>query len=552
MSQSYAPEGNALKSIAVVQARTTSARLPAKVLLPVAKLPMAVLAALRAGNTGRRVIVATSDENSDDALADTLGSHGIECFRGSLNDTLARLVASLAELDNSTLVFRLTADNVFPDGKMLDEMEQEFREQELNYLYCNGETCGLPYGVSAELTQLSHLRAAARDARDSFDREHVTPCIIRKYGIRYFTRYKDANAGALRSTVDCLDDYQQIQKVFAKVENPVDISMQELVRLLGENPLYPITETAPTPRMVMGTAQLGMAYGVANTAGQPDSELAERLVKTAISNGVTCLDTARAYGASEEALGMALAAGWQGRATIITKLAPLTDCPASAKPDTVNAYVDASIYQSCNALRQQSLEVVLLHRASHLSDWGGAIVNRLMHLKNSGVINRLGVSAQNPQELLAALKHAEIEWIQLPFNILDGRWDNVIPDIQKMRETRPIVIHARSALLQGLITSTDPAHWATANVKDHAKLTGWLSEQVRACGLSNAAELALCYANSIDWIDGVVVGIETMDQLLDNIRIFGLPGLSGLQLQNIVENRPYVDEATLNPALWAK
>jgi spore coat polysaccharide biosynthesis protein SpsF (cytidylyltransferase family) len=113
-------------ALVIIQARTNSSRLPGKVLLPIAGLPLVVLAARRAANAGANVIVATSDEPSDDVLAKVLADAGIQCFRGSLENTLDRMVGALAGYDDDILVFRLTADNVFPDGTLLKEMEEDF------------------------------------------------------------------------------------------------------------------------------------------------------------------------------------------------------------------------------------------------------------------------------------------------------------------------------------------------------------------------------------------------------------------------------------------
>ena len=203
-----------LASVAVLQARTTSSRLPAKALLPIKGIPMAALAAKRAGSTGRQVIVATSTELSDDGLAILLKEYGVRCFRGNLDNTLDRIVSALAEYGDDTIVFRLTADNVLPDGALLDELEAEFVEQGLDYLCCNGEPSGLPYGLSAEVTRLSHLREAAHMSVDTHDQEHVTPYIIRKFGRKYFEKYRSFGKGHFRCTVDCLDDYFVMQQVY--------------------------------------------------------------------------------------------------------------------------------------------------------------------------------------------------------------------------------------------------------------------------------------------------------------------------------------------------
>ena len=80
----------------------------------------------------------------------------------------------------------MTADNVFPDGSLLDELEREFIQLGAEYLVCNGVNSGLPYGVSVEVTRVKYIREAKVKAVLDDDLEHVTPYIIRKYGTNGF------------------------------------------------------------------------------------------------------------------------------------------------------------------------------------------------------------------------------------------------------------------------------------------------------------------------------------------------------------------------------
>jgi spore coat polysaccharide biosynthesis protein SpsF (cytidylyltransferase family)/aryl-alcohol dehydrogenase-like predicted oxidoreductase len=538
-----------LNRVAVLQARTNSSRLPGKALLPINGVPLAVLAAKRAANTGRQVIVATSCEWSDDGLASLVQSHGLRCFRGSLENTLDRVVNALSGYDEETIVFRLTADNVFPDGLLLDEMEAEFLGQGLDYLCCNGEPSGLPYGMSVEVTRLAHLREAARESVDAYDQEHVTPYVIRKFGRTYFEKYRHLKKGHYRCTIDCLDDYLAVQQVFADVPTPIEESSFELVRRL-ENVAFQPLSGLPAPRLVFGAAQLGGQYGIANKTGHPGKKACRELIKTAIANGVTHLDTARAYGDSEAMIGQSLRNGWEGRARIVTKLSPLQDCPHDASVAVVNAFVDASVFQSCATLEGQTIDVLLLHRASHLVDWGGAAWQRLLELQAAGLFGELGVSVQGPEELLLALNVSEIRHIQLPFNLLDWRWDAAIPKILAVKASRRLTVHVRSALLQGLLPSLDEKLWRRANVDQSAPVTGWLQSKVVSCHRTNIVDLCLSYVNALEWVDGIAIGMENMAQLIDNIKLFNLPGLTVSQIADIQRTRPRLSEASLNPALW--
>lgn len=540
-----------MNSVVILQARTNSSRLPGKVLLPINGMAVAVLAAKRAANTGREIIVATSIEESDDGLADIVRNNDLRCFRGSLENTLDRVVNALSLYEDSTIVFRLTADNVFPDGALLDEIECDFISKGVEYLCCNGEQSGLPYGMSVEVTRLSHLREAAKESTFIYDKEHVTPYIIRKFGFAFFQKYKYLKKGHFRCTIDSLDDYLGIQKVFAGVDDPVHVSSFNLVTRLEQVPYHPFLQT-PTTRLVIGTAQLGNNYGIANKTGQPNINLCKDLIKTAISNGVTYLDTARAYGNSEYMIGNSLKDGWEGRVKIITKLAPLLDCPKEMSRDVLNAFVDASIFRSCSALRVQKIDVLLLHRASHLNDWDGGVWQRLQEHKASGIIGELGVSVQNPEELSILLSNSEVQYIQLPFNLLDWRWDSMIPKILSIKAIRKLTIHVRSIFLQGLLLSTDDNHWIRANVNNATLIKDWLSKQTSICQRINITDLCVNYINALPWVDGLTIGMENMEQLIENINYISLNPISKSQIDNIRKSRPKLGATTLNPIFWKK
>jgi aryl-alcohol dehydrogenase-like predicted oxidoreductase len=455
----------------------------------------------------------------------------------------------LAAFDDATVVVRLTADNVVPDGALIDEILEDFTARDLEYLGCHGPTSGLPYGVSVEVMRLRHLRDSARTTTAPYDREHVTPDIIRKFGGAVFTKHQALNSSRFRCTIDCLDDYLTLQALFADVADPVAQSAISLIARLANLPNQ-AARTGLVPKLVLGTAQLGLPYGIANRVGQPSSSQSEQLIKTAIIHSVRYLDTARAYGTSEEVIGRCLKTGWHGRVKIITKLAPLAECPPDAPAATVAAFVDASIFKSCAALAVQKIDVVMLHRATHLAAWRGAAMDRLQQLQSLGVIDRIGASVQSPAELEAALSYPVVSVIQMPFNLLDWRWTDMIATIEGVKLTRDLQVHVRSALLQGLMPSANIDQWARANVEHPEVIITWLRNQTIALSRMDIADLCLGYVNSFPWIDGVVVGVETSDQLMSNIEALNRPALKRDQICAIHDQRPRLSEATLNPALW--
>jgi len=300
--------------------------------------------------------------------------------------------------------------------------------------------------------------------------------------------------------------------------------------------------------LVLGSVQLGLPYGAANRTGKPARETALRLLQRAADAGVGAFDTARAYGDAEERLGEALAGR---RARTITKLSPLSELTLDASAESACAAVERSIEQSLIALRRSSLDCVLLHRAAHLTAYEGAIWDRLQRYVASGTVASLGVSVQSPAEAHRALSEAQVEHLQLPFNLLDWRWreSGVIAEIQKRRS---VTVHARSVFLQGVLSANDISVWPAIERHDARATLNWLNDQVHRCKRENAADLCLAYVRAQDWIDGVVVGMETEAQLEANLSLTARAPLKPDQCAIIDASRPRVPEQLLDPAQWPR
>ncbi len=299
--------------------------------------------------------------------------------------------------------------------------------------------------------------------------------------------------------------------------------------------------------LVMGSVQLGLSYGVTNRTGKPPRDTALRLVRRAANAGVSVFDTARSYGDAEERLGAALA----GRRAVrtITKLDPLNDLASDATAEAVSAAVDQSVAESLAALRLNTLSCVLLHRAEQMTSHGGAIWRRLQDHLAEGTIQALGVSAQTPVEALAALCQTAVTHIQLPFNILDWRWRKA--GVIAALEARPsVTVHVRSVFLQGVLTAGDPKIWPRISGVDAPATIAWLRQTAEAFRRDSVADLALAFARGQSWIDGVVVGQETEDQLDENLRLCSHPPVSVEDCAIIAAAAPHLPATFLNPARW--
>lgn len=299
--------------------------------------------------------------------------------------------------------------------------------------------------------------------------------------------------------------------------------------------------------LTLGTAQLGMEYGIANFIGKPSKNQAISIIRQAVIQGVTSIDTARSYGESEARIGESLADGFAEQVEVITKLDSLETLELKDLK-TVQRAVDRSIMRSCQELRTNQLPTLLLHRWEHRFACQEAIWKRLLYLKKQDYIQKLGVSVYTPKEAIEALKDPEIKHIQLPFNILDWRWKAAdIPQLAQQRSD--VVIHARSVLLQGLLIA-DSATWARLKNFNATLWLGKLDMLVKELGVESRTELCFAYVRAQPWITSIVVGVDTVSQLDENIKLFQKPYLTIDECQQVEAKLEGATEELLNPAKW--
>ncbi len=538
----------------VIQSRLSSSRLPAKALLPVAGMPSVVLCALRAANTGIETMVATSVDSSDDMIVEALSKAGIKFFRGSLDDVLGRYELATQDMESGSIVVRMTADNLLPDGGLVLEMIEAMINKGLEYLGTNDQR--LPYGLAAEVLTVNVLREANQNASMPYEREHVTPWIRNKYNSGIFKSGQlNHDLGYLRCTMDTFEDYLRVVKVFKNIQDPIGVPWVDLCEKLatlekasGFKLVKQKKSGFEYSELTLGTAQLGMEYGIANRKGKPTTETAISLIHKAIGYGLNSIDTARGYGEAELRVGEALQGKYFDHARVITKLDPLVWLKEGQSEQVVSTAVDASIMRSCRELRLNRLPILLLHRWEHRNAFQGAIWQRLMQLKDERVIGALGASVQSPEEALEALQDPEIRLVQLPFNILDWRWRKAKID-QALLHRKDLAVHVRSILLQGVLIS-EPNVWPEVKGVDAGLMVTELDKLVLKLGRKSRADLCIAYVRAQPWIDSLVIGMETINQLEENIKLFMNEPLTADEALLVEDSLGEAPVELLNPALW--
>ena len=224
-----------MRTVAIVQARMSSTRLPGKIMLPLKDKPVLqnIAERIMTAKNISGVIIATSAETSDDIVENFCVKAGIKVFRGSLNNVLERYY-KCALRESADVIVRCTADNALIDGNIIDEALNVFLSGELDYLsYKNG----LPLGMHVEIFSFAALEKSYNEARDPECLEHVTPYMIKnteKFRVSFFADDKDADNSSMRFTMDTPEDYEFVKRIYASFDTNI-FSYGEILRVLSEH-----------------------------------------------------------------------------------------------------------------------------------------------------------------------------------------------------------------------------------------------------------------------------------------------------------------------------
>ena len=258
------------------------------------------------------------------------------------------------------------------------------------------------------------------------------------------------------------------------------------------------------PHLCLGTVQFGLPYGITNNRGQVPADVVTRILQTASSSGVKYLDTAQAYGISEQILGDCWPVG--APRCLISKL------PAGIPKHRW----EESLITSLRHLQATQLDGYLLHRASDLlSDDGDDLLLWLESLRDRNLVKRIGVSIYDASEL-ENLPLDRLQLVQLPLSIYDQRLkiDGTISELHG----RGIAVHVRSVFLQGLILQSSqywPSHLSNSFCQHHTRWLNYLS----VLDLSPIAG-ALAFVRETAGIEAVLVGVASEQEFSELLKVW--------------------------------
>lgn len=253
--------------------------------------------------------------------------------------------------------------------------------------------------------------------------------------------------------------------------------------------------------MILGTVELGLDYGVNNNDGKPSYKQAFDLLDAAWNNGIRELDTAAAYGNSEEIIG-----NYQketGHSFLVD-----TKLPVMIAPELYEESLDSA----CARLYVESLNLLYLHSFEQCKD--DRILDFLKRKKEKGKVRHVGISIYEPQELKYIVDNLSfVDTVQFPFNILDShRWQK--DGLLKQAKQSGKRMYARSVFLQGLVFKSPADGFVkSVNAEKYINAIGSIAKK-NECSI---VEMAYKYVSQTEEVDDIIVGCQSVEDVIMNV-----------------------------------
>lgn len=252
-------------------------------------------------------------------------------------------------------------------------------------------------------------------------------------------------------------------------------------------------------KLILGTVQFGLDYGINNPAGKPTKEQVFEIFEQAAKAGLKVLDTADVYGNASELIGEFFANS-STRFDINTKF----------KVEEGKT-IEAQLHNSLQLLNTNTVNVYFYHRFDEMLEFPETL-KELENLKSQNLIKKIGVSVYGNDEFEIAVNTPEIDAIQLPFNLLDNYSQR--GELLKQAKQKGKEIQVRSVFLQGLFfkeLNNYPEYLSP--LKPYMQTI----QQIGTASNTGMEALALSYALLQSEIDNVLIGVDTLEQLNTNL-----------------------------------
>ena len=283
-------------------------------------------------------------------------------------------------------------------------------------------------------------------------------------------------------------------------------------------------------KIILGTVQFGLNYGITNKNGKIDDKEIEKIFDFCNNYSILYFDTAQDYGKSEDILSK------------FNKLYPNLKIITKAK--FANKNIDITIDKSLKKFKR--IECFMLHSFNDFKN--KKLINKLIQLKKEKKIQKIGVSIYNVNEAIILLNDINIDIIQIPFNYLDKQWFNI--KFQNLVKQKKKKIHARSIFLQGILLNKPIKYPNNISKSEFEDLENKINIITKEFNMSKL-ELCFFFVNSFDWINHVIIGIDNFNQLLMNFEIFKKNlKIDKKEIDFIREKFSTINPLILDPSKW--
>jgi aryl-alcohol dehydrogenase-like predicted oxidoreductase len=283
-------------------------------------------------------------------------------------------------------------------------------------------------------------------------------------------------------------------------------------------------------KLILGTVQFGLEYGINNINGKPDKETVFEILSYAYDNGIKYLDTAELYGDAHNLIGEFHKSNPTKKINIITKFPHQFEDSVEKK---INTYLSQLNVDQLHAILFHSFDSYLKHKEQ---------LKNIVQLKDKSV-KYIGVSVYTNEQIDEVIDDLNIEIIQIPFNLFDNL--NQRGELLKKAKEKNKIIHTRSAFLQGLffMEKNNPN---IIRIKLEKELD--VISEISLKSSVSIGSIALNYCLLQNNIDGVLIGVDSLIQLKENIA-FSKNKISSHYIKEI-EKINIQDVDLLNPSLW--
>ena len=517
------------KKFVLIQARTDSSRLFGKCIFYIKNKELILLLHDRIKSKNYKTVILTSNQKSDDYLSNILKKNKINYYRGNLDNVRNRFLGFTSNLHKKDILVRCTADNLFVDKYVINDLIKKFTRSNKKYLKIDRKKSLLPYGMSAEVFTVGALRESK--PKNKLDFEHVTPPLIRnKKSIENIKLNFNINLFNKSCTIDTLYDYFKIKYIFENFNNNVKTKWSKLCKDLSKINKKKVEKKIiqKLDKIIIGTAQFGFQYGVNNQNKKISEIEISNILNFAKSNYINFIDTAGSYKKSEKRIGKYLNNN-NNKFKILTK---------------INFENLEKFKISLKKLGLNRLFALFIHNPSQIKNNFDFAVLKKKFIKFKKKLSCFGASLNFPNEYWFLKKFNFFKIFQIPYNILDNRWDEILRNKEKS-----IDIYARSIFLQGLlVTKKKNCPYKLRKEFDITKKK--ISFLKKKLNRFDEKDLLFNYVNYNKNIKKIIIGIENKEQIQQLPFYLLRKNFTSNEIRLIRKTIPKVSTKFLTPINW--